>query len=51
MRNTKHTYKELELVKLVSEAIDEIYQFGYEDIAANLQAKLEEILGITDETH
>ena len=47
MGNTKHTYKELELVKLVSEAIDELYQIGCEDIAADLQAKLEDILGLS----
>lgn len=46
MGNTKHTYKELELVKLVSEAIDELYQIGCEDIAADLQAKLEDILDV-----
>ena len=47
----KHTYKELELVKLVSEAIDELYQIGCDDIAADLQAKLEDILGVPAATH
>ena len=40
----KHTYKELELVKLISEAIDELNQIGCEDIANELQEKLENLL-------
>ena len=42
---TKHTYKELELVKLLSEAIDELNQMGCEDIANDLTEKLELLLG------
>jgi hypothetical protein len=44
MTNT-HTYKELELVKLLSEAIDELNQIGCDDIANELQTKLELLLG------
>ena len=44
MSKPKHTYKELELVKLVSEAIDELNQLGCEDAANHLQEKLEHIL-------
>jgi hypothetical protein len=43
----KHTYKELELVKLLSEAIDELNQIGCEDIANDLQEKLENLLGLS----
>ena len=43
----KHTYKELELVKLISEAIDELNQIGCEDIANDLQEKLENLLGLS----
>ena len=37
-------YKTLELVKLVSEAIDELNQIGYENIANDIEKKLESIL-------
>jgi len=37
-------YKTLELVKLVSEAIDELNQIGCEDIANDIEKKLESIL-------
>ena len=37
-------YKTLELVKLVSEAIDELNQIGCEDIANDIEKKLEAIL-------
>ena len=37
-------YKTLELVKLLSEAIDELNQIGCEDIANNIEKKLEVIL-------
>jgi len=37
-------YKVLELVKLLSEAIDELNQIGCEDIANDLQQKLENVL-------
>ena len=40
-------YKTLELVKLVSEAIDELNQIGCEDIANDLQQKLENILELS----
>jgi|LauGreDrversion4_2_1035121.scaffolds.fasta_scaffold09802_9 hypothetical protein len=46
MNKPKHTYKELELVKLISEAIDELNQLGCEDIANDLQEKLENLLNI-----
>jgi len=36
-------YKVLELVKLLSEAIDELNQIGCEDIANELQQKLENV--------
>ena len=42
---TKHTHKELELVKLLSEAIDELNNIGCEDIANELTEKLELLLG------
>jgi hypothetical protein len=42
---TKHTYKELELVKLLSEAIDELNNIGCDDIANELTEKLELLLG------
>ena len=42
----KHTYKELELVKLLSEAIDELNQIGCDDIANDLQEKLENLLDV-----
>jgi hypothetical protein len=45
--NQTHTYKELELVKLLSEAIDELNQIGCEDIANDLQEKLENLLGLS----
>jgi hypothetical protein len=44
---TKHTYKELELVKLLSEAIDELNNIGCDDIANDLQEKLENLLGLS----
>jgi hypothetical protein len=50
MNTTKHTYKELELVKLVSEAIDEFWQIGCDDIAADIQAKLEDLLDLSSKT-
>jgi hypothetical protein len=37
-------YKILELVKLASEAIDELNQIGCEDIANNIERKLETLL-------
>ena len=37
-------YKTLELVKLVSEAIDELNQIGCDDIANDIEKKLESIL-------
>ena len=40
-------YKTLELVKLVSEAIDELNQIGYENIANDIEKKLEAILEAT----
>lgn len=40
-------YKTLELVKLVSEAIDELNQIGYENIANDIENKLEAILEAT----
>ena len=43
--NTKHTHKEIELVKLLSEAIDELNNIGCEDIANELTEKLELLLG------
>jgi len=43
--NNKHTYKELELVKLLSEAIDELNNMGCDDIANELTEKLELLLG------
>jgi hypothetical protein len=46
MTKTKHTYKELELVKLLSEAIDELNQLGCEDIANDLEEKLENLLDV-----
>jgi len=46
MNKPTHTYKELELVKLLSEAIDELNQIGCEDIANDLQEKLENLLGL-----
>ena len=46
--NQTHTYKELELVKLLSEAIDELNQIGCEDIANDLQEKLENLLGLSN---
>jgi hypothetical protein len=42
---TKHTHKEIELVKLLSEAIDELNNIGCEDIANELTEKLELLLG------
>jgi len=45
---TKHTYKELELVKLLSEAIDELNNIGCDDIANDLQEKLENLLGLSN---
>jgi len=44
---TKHTYKELELVKLLSEAIDELNNIGCEDIANELTEKLEKLLDLS----
>ena len=46
MENQTPTYKELELVKLLSEAIDELNQIGCDDIANDLQEKLENLLNI-----
>ena len=43
-------YKVLELVKLLSEAIDELNQIGCEDIANDLQQKLENVLELSTST-
>ena len=43
-------YKVLELVKLLSEAIDELNQIGCEDIANDLQQKLENVLELSNAT-
>ena len=40
-------YKTLELVKLVSEAIDELNQIGNENIANDIEKKLKAILEAT----
>lgn len=39
-----NTNKVIELVKLLSEAIDELNQIGCEDIANDLEQKLENVL-------
>ena len=46
MSTTKHTQKEIELIKIVSEAIDELNNIGCEDIANELTKKLEKVLEI-----
>ena len=43
-------YKVLELVKLLSEAIDELNQIGCEDIANDLEQKLENVLEMSKQT-